>query len=74
MPKGDYEQNRRARENALRRLPRYRDSDDEISEVKVPGGTAKLPIPRLGRLAIGIGLGFLFASIGVAIVLRFWPR
>lgn len=72
----DYEQNRRARENALRQLPPYRvEMESEDSQVTGPMGVgAKLPIPRAGRLAIGIGLGLLFACVGVAIVLKFWPR
>lgn len=73
------DQNRKATQNAIAELRRsqlqpYRaEMESEDSTVTGPGGiTAKLPIPRAGRLAIGIGLGVLFICVGAAIVLRAW--
>lgn len=71
-----YRQNARGRDNGLaamaeRSLPPYRaEMESEDSTVTGPGGiTAKLPIPRAGRMAIGFGLGVLFICVGIAIVL-----
>ena len=62
----------RALQRALdEELPPYRaEMESEDSTVTGPGGiTAKLPIPRAGRMAIGFGLGVLFICVGIAIVL-----
>lgn len=59
---------------APRNLPPYRaEMESEDSTITGPGNiSAKLPIPRAGRLAIGFGLCVLFICVGAAIVLRAW--
>lgn len=53
-------------------LPSY--NDDSPSEITVnrSGLGAKLGLPRMARMAIGFGLGFLFVCCGVWLVLRAW--
>ena len=75
------EQNRRGTQNALAALKEsvkpgtepYRVEMDSVdSTVTAPWVTAKLPLPRMARMAIGFGLGFLLVCCGVWLLLRAW--
>lgn len=62
----------RALDEYDRNLPAYRDREESEITVNKQGVHVRSAFPRIARIALGIGLAFLFVCIGVAVVL--WAR